>query len=215
MNEHALVALARDGFVVVPGTRRTDDELLSFARRLGVPRASRPGRAVVRPLVPEPSERARPNTLTERYGRGAFPLHTEAAYWRTPPRYLVLACDDPGAAGRPTRVFDLRRLLNRYGGTLRRAVWAVDARPRFFANVVTGTPVESRFRVDLDCMVPADPVARAVASTLRGELQGAPTVSIDWEPGDVLVVDNHRVAHGRAQSSIPDGDRTLRRVLIE
>src|SRR5690606_23844174 len=129
---------------------------------------------------------------------GAFPLHTESAYWRTPPRYLLLACEAEGLSRRPTLVADLRQLLDRCADPLRRVTWLVDARPRFFANIVTGERGAERFRFDLDCMAPVDNLGEAAARALALAVTSLPAHAITWSSGDVLLVDNRRFAHGRA-----------------
>ncbi|WP_206435101.1 hypothetical protein [Sphingobium yanoikuyae] len=40
-------------------------------------------------LQANPAEAARPNTLSSRYGLGAFPMHTDNALASPPPRYII------------------------------------------------------------------------------------------------------------------------------
>ena len=208
-------ALARDGFVLLRDAWRAETDLLALARRLGVPKPPRPGRAVVRVLTPEDANPARANTLTGRYGSGAFPLHTEAAFWRTPPRFVLLACDTAGAGERPTLLCELPGALAALDAVLRRVPWLVDARPRFLANVITAATDGARYRLDLDCMAPASAETVAVVPLVRAAVSASPAIRIEWARGDVAIVDNRRVAHGRGSSGTPDVDRRLLRILIE
>src|SRR5579871_6269045 len=48
--------------------------------------------APVQQLTPKLMSEAGPNTYSGIYGIGEFPLHTDLAHWREPPRYLILRC---------------------------------------------------------------------------------------------------------------------------
>lgn len=206
-------ALSRDGLALLRGHDVGDDALLGIARGLGEPRPDAPYRPLVRALRPSEARYARPNTLSARHGLGAFPLHTEAAYWKTPPRYLILACVHPGAGARPTLLVDMRAVIGlrpTLTDGLRRARWLVDARPRFFANALAGA-----FRFDAACMRPCDGHAETVADELRETLDAVAPLAMDWRPGDVLAIDNWRFVHGRGASRERDPRRVLKRVLVE
>lgn len=42
------------------------------------------------------------NSLSRRYGRGAFPLHTDGAHRLNPPQFIILTCVEPGVCAVPT-----------------------------------------------------------------------------------------------------------------
>jgi hypothetical protein len=80
--------LRRDGCALLGDF--PSDELLTLARSLGVPKSDTRSADVAQDLVPRTSFASKRNTLSSRYGTAPFPLHTEAAYWSVPPRYLIL-----------------------------------------------------------------------------------------------------------------------------
>jgi len=209
-------SLLLDGLALLRDHEVSDEALLALARGLGEPRSDAPNRPLVRVLRPSEARYARPNTLSARFGEGPFPLHTEAAYWKTPPRYLILACAHPGAGGRPTLLLDLRAAVARRPTLeegLRRARWLVDARPRFFAHAIASG--DGALRFDAECMLPCDGHAETVAHELRETLDAVPPFAMEWRPRDVLVIDNWRLAHGRGASAVSDPTRVLARVLVE
>jgi hypothetical protein len=77
--------IASAGWLKLSGISSTDvlDVAMQVGRIIPDPRTG----AALRTLRPERSGDANPNTLSSRYGEGAFPFHTEAAYLRIPPRF--------------------------------------------------------------------------------------------------------------------------------
>jgi len=57
-------------------------------------------------LRPRSRETARAKSLSATYGLGALPLHTDAAHWVNPPRYVALHCIT-GPSSTPTLLFPL------------------------------------------------------------------------------------------------------------
>ena len=69
-----------------PG-KSTEEVLYS----LGTPLSLGTG-SPVHQLTPKPKERSTPNTYSGIFGYSQFPLHTDLAHWRLPPRFMVLRC---------------------------------------------------------------------------------------------------------------------------
>jgi hypothetical protein len=122
-----VTALARDGYFYGGCELASDNELLAFVSSFGVPvRELRDG-TVVKEISPTSSERAAGNTLSSRHGLGAFPFHTDAAYWKEPARWLVLWCVSPGAGSRATFLSDAQgwALSEHERHVLRNEIWVV------------------------------------------------------------------------------------------
>src|SRR5207247_3391746 len=98
MSPHEDLRLDRDGYCVLHGGDVED--LLVFAGHLGRPERDPREKVLVKDIRPQPKDAANVNTLSSRYGMGAFPVHTEAAYLPSPPRFLLLYCVSPGSGGR-------------------------------------------------------------------------------------------------------------------
>ena len=206
-------ALKEDGFALVAGVAPSD--LLPIAQNLGHPAPDTNDPAVVRDLHPQAASSAAPNTLSGRHGTGAFPFHTETAYWQRPARYVLLYCVNPGAGKRPTLVADvLGKLSPSNIQTLSSELWVVGRRRHpFLASLIENATSGLRLRFDTECMRPVD--RSALGPTIMARLleRRAPAI-VEWKAGDLLILDNFRVVHGRGASAKPDGDRHLRRVLV-
>src|SRR5579862_4244851 len=73
----------------------TGKAMLELAKTLGCPVPS-PSGDLVKEIRVTPVSKARHGTLSELYGVGAFPLHTDTAFWPVPARYVILrASGDP------------------------------------------------------------------------------------------------------------------------
>src|SRR5258708_2714503 len=149
----------RVGYCLLSGT--SVQEISTIATRFGtiVPDA-RTG-VLVSDLRPQPMIGANRNTLSSRYGTGAFPFHTEAAYFSTPPRFLILYCEHPGSGDRPTHLLDGVDLATQIQSMARSGSWIVRAgRPSFLTQVVDCTLGGSGLRFDRACMFPTGRAAQ-------------------------------------------------------
>jgi alpha-ketoglutarate-dependent taurine dioxygenase len=200
----------------VPGAH---GDVQSSAERIGMllgePIASR-SRAVVELLAPTPEVKAHAKSLSAAHGLGSFPMHTDGAHRLDPPRFIVLFCASPGINPVPTilvRFNDLR--------FTRSERMLLDATPflvrngkRSFYSTITSAS-RSFIRFDEGCMVPEDGSGQPLFQTITQRCRDAPVFSINWKPGDYIVIDNWHVLHGRgvgAAESSPD--RGLLRVSV-
>lgn len=191
------------------------EALLEIAGHLGRVLADPRTGAAVRDLRPQRRDRANPNTLSSRYGDGAFPFHTEAAYLAVPPRFLILYCQDPGRGRRPTQLIDGSWLIERLTLADRPGSWVVRAgRPAFLAHVVERIGTRIVLRYDAECMFPSGRTSYQEQREIDQFLNTAAPTPIHWRPGDLLVIDNARFLHGRGSSTADDHDRLLKRAMI-
>lgn len=167
-----------------------------------------------------PQHDAPPNTYSGIYGLNEFPFHSDMAYWRIPPRYLMLRCVK-GHAGVATLLIKGDEIVERVGkGKLVRAL----VKPR--RPVKGSLPLLSMFRPeaasrrfllrwDEKFIVPASTgSAETVASTNRAILE-ATKVSVSLsEPGDTLWIDNWRMLHGRSAVAVNYADRLIERAYL-
>lgn len=207
--------LRKDGYTLL----RTPDarSLLCLASELGVPMPSRPGQPLVAELRPELSHAARTSSMTSRFGLHSFPLHTDGAFLRSPPRFLILRCKQDSVGGRPTVILDPHPFIaDRLCDQLRTHLWLVDVRPAFYCSLVQDIGDSSCLRWDPNILKPAHRSARSTTDDFRVVLKASCPISIKWEPTLTLVVDNWRLLHARADR--PEGvryeDRVLQRVLV-
>ena len=202
-----------DGWLLVQTS--SFEEFEAIARALGRPRAARVGGpAFERLSVMIPAD-AYPHSHSARYGEGPFPLHTDAAHWETPARFVVLRAE--ASSSRPTLVLDLARSLEdpSVRANLADSVFTVVNGRRSF--LAPAWEERRRFvRYDPSCMRPATRGAARVADFFRSLGGSARPTSVLWSPGATLVLDNWRCVHGRGEAAEPDlGVRVLRRALVE
>ena len=208
-----LEALERVGFAVI--RNQPEECLLTFAEELGRPVPEPRDGILVKSIRPVAPNGAVKKTLSERYGVGEFPLHTEAAYWRAPPRYLLLYCRHPSRANRGTVLVDAEPLFRMSDAqSLRLDPWVVNVGLKsFLCTVVAASGRHNRLRYDGECMRPTTYNGTAQA-VLQSFIRGAEPVVQHWKPGALLVIDNHRMLHGRLAAEVPDPDRELLKILV-
>lgn len=146
---------------------------------------------------------------------GGAPLHTDSQQWRGRPADLQLtACLRPsGEGGESTLVdgFALAERLSTHAPTLLDAMLHRLRRMPFVFGDVFGPTLARRDDRYVFTHTPrpldADPIAPAIA----GELEAQPVQRVRLERGQALLVDNHRMLHGR--EAFADPERELLRVL--
>ncbi len=151
-------------------------------------------------------------------GRGGLALHTECAQLPQPPRLMLLACARAAEEGGESLVVDGRRVLAELAASHPAALEALSA-PRaayfggsdgHFAPVLEHLP-DGRWRLRLrqDELARFSPEAEAHLPALRRAVERH-TTRLRLACGQGLVLDNHRVLHGRTRFT---GERLLLRAL--
>ena len=190
--------------------------LAVLAECLGTPMTGRGGR-VIEQLNPLTSEKAHPKSLSAIHGAAGFPLHTDGAHHARPPRFIALACEHAGSNPVPT-------VLTRFWEVMldRREIAELGAAPflvrngrcSFYTTISEKAGILVRY--DRGCMEPATIQSGELAARLDQALLQAPWHIHDWRMGDILVVNNWRVLHGRGKDAgEASSDRTLLRVSIQ
>jgi hypothetical protein len=131
--------LKRFGWVKlsIPTFLDKPEHLIEIARRIGNVAAGRKGRRIEK-RTPTSSEYAHANSLSARYGHGAFPLHTDCAHIPIPARYVMLACIRPGSSPTATTLvrFDDLRLRKDSLDLLERGIFLIkNGRRSFYSSI--------------------------------------------------------------------------------
>lgn len=155
---------------------------------------------------PDPS----PASLSASHGKGEQPLHTDGASQLKPSRWLLLASSEMSSV--PTLFWPYRaaEVNAEVRDALNEGLFtAVSGRRSFL------TPAHSRgmLRFDRGCMSPSDGRALVADEFLSSRRSGANEHAWD-APDKFLVLDNHRVLHGRADAT-GEPDRLLRRITFD
>jgi hypothetical protein len=146
---------------------------------------------------------------------GPAPLHTDSQQWRARPADLQLtACLRPSASGGDSTLVDGFALADQLSRDDAPLFAAMLQRPRcmpfVFGNVFGPTLARRDDRYAFTHTprpVDGDPIA----SALEAALARAPVERVRLERGQALLVDNHRMLHGR--DAFDDPQRELLRVL--
>jgi L-asparagine oxygenase len=206
-------ALEQRGYCTLEGMDPTG--FLDFARTLGPITVDRRHPEAMRRISPQSESQAEPNTLSSRFGFGAFPFHTDAAHWRTPPRFVLLLCLDPGSSGRRTRLIDTATLGDpRSREVLGEGVWKAAHRRPFLCRLIERSGTMVRWRYDPACLVPWSPSAIRASTVVPELISSSAVLDINWKVGDLLCLDNWRILHARSGTTVQDGDRCLARILV-
>lgn len=206
-------SLSASGFQILRGCQEKD--LLGMAATCGVPVAEPRDGILVKPLRPVSASTAPRNTLSARYGQGRFPLHTEAAYWREPPRFVLLFCVDPGDGRQATVLLDADPLVRSQAGhVLNTSPWLVSSGVHpFLSSVVSGVYGRRMLRFDRECMRPLTSPGYAFEAQIEKFIEISVLHHHQWQAGDLLVLDNWRMLHGRGPAAAPSSSRLLLKVM--
>ena len=186
------------------------------AMLLGHPIEGRAGQAI-EALAPQKQASAKPRSLSVVHGLGSFPMHTDGAHRLQPPRFLVLVCASPGTSPVPTtltRFGDLQISASEHA-SLEASPFLVRNGRRSFYSSICG---RSRpfIRYDAGCMVPQGAESEAMARLVARRARNASPTLVSWRSGDVLVIDNWNVLHGRGVGPAETSpDRKLLRASVQ
>lgn len=204
MTDALRAALAADGHAVAPAPTPADaGEPWALVERLVGLRPAMVERQAIRPL---------PGGRSFAASAAFTPFHTDSQdYLGAPPGLQVMICRRAAASGGATRLIDGWALLERIerdDPALFDALLAVPRRHRFYFGDVTRPTVTSDGRLAWTHAPgpPDDPVGRA----LDAFLARAPVIELAVQSGEMLLVDNHRMLHGRTAFT---GERDFLRLL--
>lgn len=196
-----VLAARRDGWAVGEGELRA----FRFWARLNgwTEVAPRSGDPSVSDLRPVPTDAARAQSLSAKYGTGAQPLHTDGAHLEQPPDLVVLVAVAPSLT--PTVVWK-----GTWEAPVLDGVFVVRSGERSF---LTTAWADGRFRFDPGCMEPADARARMVVEHFERMRDRA--TKHQWTvPGQMLVIDNKQSLHARDAVAPGDEGRHVQRVAL-
>ena len=166
-------------------------------------------------IQPQASDDAHPRSLSAQYGLNALPFHVELSHRPRPCRYLLLGCIDPGSPSAVTMLLDWRTLgfspeeLHLLEGA---PILVRTGRRSFYSTILS--PDRAFLRYDPGCLEAVDERGRTALRLLEQRLAAGSPETHEWRRGDILIIDNWRVLHGRGPSDHGSG-RRLARILID
>lgn len=203
--------LEMDGFVNL-GVLNPELDTLTVANKIGTIIKIQ-GLSEGQRLAPRAKGDFPKNTYSGNYGTDEFPLHTDLAHWYQPPRYFLLRClvPDPKVS---TFIFNFQAALSGLAPvTISRALF----KPR--------RKVENRqfllrlkrkeiFRWDCLYLVPDNTEAEEVSLHLNSlEKNQFHSIKLK-DKGQVVLIDNWKVLHGRGSILESSNARLIERVYL-
>lgn len=175
------------------------------AKRLGLRAvANRTSESHVSILKPKSVEDAKPASLSARVGMGEQPLHTDGAHLFQVPDFVVLWAREPNHTA--TRIWDPRSSIRAEGMN---GIFVISSGTRTWLAPAIAA---GQLRFDPLCMIPADLAARDLSESLQNPDKQA-VQEVDWnKPGQILLLRNRAVLHGRAKVAPGDENRELVRL---
>jgi len=214
--------LERDGFVLITNGQAqatTLEAASAFGKIVDLeallPLARIP---IVQSLRPREAGTVADNQYSGVHGIGTFPLHTDLAHWAIPPRYFVLRCINP-AEEVCTLVLPWEKVRPALGSIdMAKAVFfGRKKRPGYSGLVRAMCRHEGQTiqRWDSMFLKPLNQPAKDLDALLRDERW---THSAERIPlrraGDMILIDNWRVLHGRDSVPADSRGRLLERVYL-
>ena len=191
--------------VPAPALSRSPDEPWAFVHDLLGIRPEMVERQPIRPIAGARSFA----------GTSVFtPFHTDSQdFFGAPPALQIMVCRRAATQGGATRLLDGWALLEHLARTDRPLHDSLLSTPRlhrfYFGDVTRPTVSETRghFVWTHSPMPPTDPIGLSLARALHD----APAIELAIRTGETLIVDNHRMLHGR--TSFADPERHFVRLL--
>ena len=187
------------------------------ADAIGVRVAGQLGRLHV--VMPGPADTAIPNTYSGRYGYDGFPLHTDLAHHRKPPKYLMLRCVR-GHSEVLTTLMDAYEIVARVGSSVLARTLVQPRRPvdgkRALLAIWDQHAGRGRVRWDEEYLRAASRGGAEGMVRMRTEIQHAAAMPFALRRrGDTLLIDNWRMLHGRSAVPTACRNRVIERVYLE
>ncbi len=187
--------------------------LMTAAHQIGKPIGQKSG--VVERITPRKAEEANPNSLSGKYGLAPFPLHCDTSQWPIPCRFIILGCVHSGSQSTPTFLLDRTKVS--LSPTERRlatsSVFLIrNGRKSFYSTILSSR--RNFIRYDPACMAAIDEKGSEAIKLYDHPVHQSLIQRITLSVGDVLVIDNWRMLHGRGECPDVASNRSLLRVYV-
>ena len=163
-------------------------------------------------ITPKPRGRKGPRSFSYRHGYGQFPMHTDTAFWPIPARFILLTSATESEV--PTLLLPTDALASVLSELKpERAIFALNTASGF---VYQGFNLDGRpgtARLDQCYMQPVNSSAHELINRLSFPAKEL-IAEHRWTGKNVLIIDNWRCLHGRAEVTRPQERRSLTRFYV-
>jgi hypothetical protein len=151
------------------------------------------------------------DSLTKRFGLNEFPIHTDCAYFKQPPKFILLRYVGEIEAPSPTVIvhFDKANLSEAELGFITRAIWYVKGYEGGFYTTILKNNI---IRYDKQIMR----LVNSHVDLMPEILEKMDTEVIAWKQNKVAIINNHNLLHYRpALGKNEYLKRKLQRIIIK
>lgn len=196
-------------------TIHSDEMLWDLANSLGTPIPSRRDGPIIDNLFPLEKPQAHRSSLSAEYGIEDFPYHTDGAYMKSPPKYIILRYIKGIAQPTPTVICDLSNVSMEAKTNLEFHVWKVQSYDGAFYTPILSKE-RSIYRYDPCIMRPAINTKNNRNYFERTIITSAPKYEIEWEQNKTVVIENWTTLHKRPKVSLNEIKfRHLQRIMVQ
>lgn len=197
--------------VKVNGTEiLTDQDFIRHALTFGKPIKSRKEGSIIDTLIAQKKEDTTKDSLSKRYGLAQFPIHTDCAYLRIPPKYILLRYVGSIKNPTPTIIidFDFSKLTIDEHDFLFSSVWYVKSADGGFYSTICK---EGLIRYDTEVMRSVNSINNKMETILKK----METKTIEWTNNKVVIINNWTTLHFRPKvTETENHKRILQRINI-
>lgn len=166
-------------------------------------------------LKPQAFDEAHPRSLSGKFGLNALPFHVDLSHRLHPCRYILLGCLNPGCPSAETMLLDWRTIgfSSEELDLLKAAPLLVrNGRRSFYSTILSRNCTFLRY--DPGCMEAIDERGRTALDIIQNRLAASQPEFYKWHRGDIMIIDNWRMLHGRT-STVSGSGRRIARILID
>lgn len=190
-----------------------ENDLLDLAYSLGQPVASRVNGPIIDKLIPLNRADAHKQSLSANYGTDNFPFHTDGAYFRIPPRLIILRYISGIEKPTPTVICDLNNIDEESKSILKFSVWKIKSRGTDFLSSILSEDGKI-FRYDKCVMRPAV-YKNENSEYFENLISNLPKTEINWTFNKTVVLNNWTSLHARPKVRNEEVNyRTIQRIMV-
>lgn len=170
-------------------------DFMKLAISLGEPIPSRVNGQIIDILTPLKRVDAHSQSLSANFGTGSFPFHSDGAYLKVPPKYIILRYVSGISSLTPTIICDLKGLSFIERQSLKHSIWKVNSRmSSFYSSILSEN--DHFYRFDKCVMKPIN-AQNDNSSKFEDIVAKLPKQIVNWEPNKVVIIDNWTSLHNR------------------
>jgi L-asparagine oxygenase len=211
------IQLELNGYAFIPSDSIAEETLTSISNLGIVIQINKTNQTQI--LTPDRSSNSNLNTYSGNFGLLAYPLHTDLAHWRLPPRYFTLRCIT-GSEDVSTYLINTKELISVIGHNILQRALVTPRRPvdgsyyivRLLETIKNNNDL---FRWDSLFLKPVNEYCKDVLKDVQQYLMTVNKQCLFLiNRGDTLIVDNWKMLHGRSAINKNALNRKIERVYL-